>query len=187
MKYANQIFVGTKTGDFRLYKADDLSVLFDRENIRYSGLEDDEIPYGAYHSMFNNNFLTSKGAYSNYSGAMAGYGMTCSGRYGVPAVETGGSVYFFYYYMNMYYWDETNGRIYLVDYNGSVRQCTDFEGLPMDLSAYRCIGGGPSAVDGMSYFVLENKTTKERQLVSIFGFSDMIMMSPVTAGTHLAK
>ncbi len=187
VKYANHIFVGTKTGDFRLLNSEDLSVSFNRENIRYSGLEDDEIIYAVQHSMWNNNMLTNKGAYSNYSGAMADYGMTCSGRYGVPALDTGGSVFFFYYYMNMYYWDEANGYIYLVDYNGSARPCTDFEGLPMDLSAYRCIGGGPNAIDGVSYFVLENKSTKERQLVTIYGFSDMIMMSPITAGTHMAK
>lgn len=187
IKYANQLFVGTKTGDFRMFNSNDLSVTFDRENIRYSGLEDDEIIYSVQHSMWNNNMLTSKGSYSIYSAAMVDYGMTCSGRYGEPALDSGGSIFFFYYYMNMYYWDETNGGIYMVDYNGSVRQCTDFEGLPMDLSAYRCIGGGPSAVDGMSYFVLENKSTKERQLASIFGFSDMIMMSPITPGTHLAQ
>ena len=88
VKYANHIFVGTKTGDFRLLNSEDLSVSFNRENIRYSGLEDDEIIYAVQHSMWNNNMLTNKGAYSNYSGAMADYGMTCSGRYGVPALDT---------------------------------------------------------------------------------------------------
>lgn len=187
VKYANQLFVGTKTGDFRMFNSNDLSVTFDRENICYSDLGEDEIIYAVQHSMWNNNMLTNKGAYNNYSGAMADYGMTCSGRYGVPALDSGGSIYFFYYYMNMYYWDEANGRIYLVDYNGSARPCTDSEGLPMDLSAYRCVGGGPNALDGMSYFVLEDKTTKERQLASIFGFSDMIMMMPITPGTHMAQ
>lgn len=158
------IYVSSEDGSFCGVRPTDFGVQVDRNNVCFQTIDDDEIPYGVCTNAWTEVFITNKGCRWTYSGDMS----SGSGKFGAVDVPTGMSRHIIngagdWY---MYYWDEDYGTIYMIDYNGGVSQAYDENYMPIDYSDYTCVGSGASYLYGAAMFVLENKTTGERKIVT---------------------
>ncbi len=177
MEGANMVHVFTEDATYRGYRVEDMKQIFNEENVRFDGLDDDEIAYLAQQGMMMIYFVTNKGVYSNYPSSM---GMLSSGVYGLPAgalADGGGSPYMVPVNMmmpNYYYWNSDKHCLYYTDYNGSAANPAiyDATGVPEDeLECIACgvYGGGmmacyyfflcESTVDGARYLYVADDMT----------------------------
>ncbi len=164
MTTGNMICVTTQTGELGLFKALDLKQTFNRSTILYGEMEADEEPYAIQAGMFMLHYFSNKGVRSCTGGMMAAY-EPATGKYGLPELATGGSIYMTGDGQYITYWDEDNRQIYNCDYNGGVSLVTDKDGKEVDLSMYDCLNAG-TGIKGMMY-LLQNRTTGERVLYEL--------------------
>lgn len=181
MDAANMICVTTKEGEIGLFRATDLKELYNRSNLLFAEMEEDEKPYMVQFGMWALHYLSNKGVRTNLCGQM----QLSSGKYGFPYISTGGSIYMTRAGYNAFYWDEDGHQLYLCDYNGGVYEVTDSEGMPMDLSAYECIGCGTNRGSTV-LFVLQDRTTKERFIYQINSGGIISEMFSVSASARFA-
>ena len=197
MENTNAIAVTTTTGDMKVCRTSDFKTIFDRSNIRFEEMDNDEKPYGFFLSVMYMNMLTNKGLYSIFSSENAGAN---SGRFGYPTSTCGGSRYYFSDQVNAYgggaCWDESTHSLLAFDYNMQTTPLTydDFTGeeLTQNLTGSECLHCGYNYMSNTStgLFVLENKAEASRYLYladcSFFGvyLTKCIRMAPES---HAAK
>lgn len=176
------IYTSTEDGDFCGVRSTDFGIQFDKSNICYQALDDDEKPYGVCLNVWTEILLTSKGTHWAQSGDMS----SGTGKFGTIDLKTGMSRHIVlglsqapYYDMFLYYWDEDNGSFYYVDYNGGISPLYDENYEPLDYSDYVCVGSGVNSINGTAMFALQNKTTGERKIfsVSTYGVSEVCTLS----------
>lgn len=162
------IYASTEDGEFCGVRTSDFGVQFNKSNICFQTMDEDEEPYGALTNFWTEILLTSKGSHWTYGSDMS----SGSGMFGSIETETGMSRHIVLgpgdY--TLYYWDEDNGTFGTVDYNGGYYPVYDESYEPVDFSDYTCIGSGASYLYGTALFALQNKTTGERKIISVSAY-----------------
>lgn len=148
MASANLVFVTTENGQFRIGRSTDLKNVFDRSNIKYEKMDNQECPYLFTSTGMSNVMMTNKGLY-NASMVSAWGGSPSTGQYGMPVSTCGGSRYVFTdfdSYGGGVFWDQDNHNLSVYDYNLNVSPLLkeDYSGeeLTQNLSDFDCMACG---------------------------------------------
>lgn len=178
--------ISTESGNFKVVRANDFTVQFDRKDICYQPLDEDERPYGIWLNRFAELFLTNKGMHWNYSADVS----PSTGKYGVIDLPSGSSPYWVYapaLGAYMVYWDEPDGRFFYTNINGMTKVIADEAGNPIDFSSYTCVGAGCNYIKGTGVFVLQNKATGIRTFFSIESRSSIKKLCEIPAGNITSR
>lgn len=183
----NLATITTDKGLIRGLYTGDLSAVLRNDNILYDTWDNNVQPYLIGSGLWTNVLVTSEGAVSQYAASMGGG----SGKYGI-AGGAGGSR--FYVLDASGYttvlWAEAAHTLYYLDYNGGPGYFDDPTYNVNNMSGWECIAAGNSRSAGVVVFLLQNTSTKARQLVYVstnFMGGTIAKMVTVDPSTHLAK
>lgn len=166
MAGTHMIHVFTDANEYRGYRTEDLTLLFDNNSLRFDGLDSDEIPYSMPHGMMSIFFLSNKGVYSTYPCST----MPSSGTLGLPTeggegaskyiISIGGGM------LGYYYWNNTAHTLYTVDYNVSLVNPVEYEVGNVNEANLTCIASGENMTGytATGCFVCEDEVTGDRYL-----------------------
>lgn len=184
----NVIYAFTKDNQFKGFRSEDFTEVFNNENLLYSGvMPTDETPYTFAISMFSTFFFSSKGVYSAQLGSASGDAPN-SGKMGYPT-GNGASQYvqMIDMGMNFAYWDNTNHTLNYIDYNAvSAIPYDEMKELPTDMI---CISSGCNYVGGIlqSYFLCEQLSNGDRYLLLVSSSIGIDQIIKLDSSLHLAK
>lgn len=205
MEGTNKIIVTTEDGDFGVYRCTDLKLLFDRSNIKFEPMAEDEKVISIYNSERSEVMLTTKGVYNisnNNNYVIWGYINPNSGRYPMPS-EAHCSRYFVPDFPKAYgsgiLWDDKECSIKAYSETDGVSAATNKTLEPVaevaNLTGTKCLYSGFCNSANKTFMLLEGADGKRRianftgtYIRAIFGYicayTGIFEVSP---SSHLAK
>ena len=196
MTSANSIAISTDKGTFVQRRTTDFKTIFDRSNIKFEPLENDEKVYGFFGGMFYNAMLTSKGLCDATKGGKD----DTTGQYGNPVSACGGSRYFLVDLSSMCggaLWDAKShslkGFNYNFDASPLVKADMSGEDLTQNLTNFDCLYCGYNYMSGTGTgtFVLRDNATSKRYLYltesSMMAGCSLADRKLLASGSHMAN
>jgi len=161
---ANLVSVATADGQFYAMRTSDLRIVFDRNNLLYTDMADDEQPYRIVSGMWGNYLVSSLGLRFQYSTSMSS--LAGSGKYGLES-QVGASPYVAYdeNSSNIFFWDARSHSVCICDYNGTTTIAQDDLYKLSGLSRMNCVAAGYCGATGYIVFVLSSLDGSQRQLL----------------------
>ncbi len=198
MESTNSITVTTQNKNICVSRSTDLKTMFDRSNLLFDKMTDDEIPYGIINNSLGYLFYySSKGIRAIM--AASSYSSPTSGKFGKLYAVCGGSKYITHdigSYGGTIFWDEKAHSLFFTDYNAylSEAQYEDGSGLDItqNLTDYDCLHIGYNYMNssGTATVILQNNTTGDRYLYlteSSFGHTYLNNRYLIKPDTHMSR
>lgn len=191
----NAISIISESGSFEMKRLTDLKTIFDRSNLLFDKMADDEKPYAICHSASGYIYYFSSNGL-RYNSESDG---TTSGRYGLPAEDCGGSRFFTQdlpSFGGVVFWDEMAHSLLSCDYDGAVSPLIYDDNTGEDettgLVSYDCLHIGYNYMNnaGTVTIILEDKSTGKRYLYLTKSSMNGVYLSKrseIDAGLHFAK
>ncbi|WP_099293217.1 MULTISPECIES: PKD-like family lipoprotein [unclassified Butyricimonas] len=195
--------ITTEDNEIATYRSSDLKLLFDRSNTLYDEMESDEKPYAILRSNTHSIYISSKGIRQIMADNLyiqMGLMPKNTGRFGFPAIETGGSPFIIYdhsSYGGYYYWDEINKSFwtgYMMGQGFAPLTKADGSGseLTQNLQNYKCLACGMNSYNSPNgYFIMEDESTGQRYVYIVKSltamaqyFSDRVILKN---NSHMAQ
>lgn len=201
---AHVIAITTDQGAFNVLNGSDLKVLFNRENMRYEVMDDDELPGVLVRNGMYSLLFTNKGYYKIWTKSMytdQGVMAPNSGRFGFPDVDgIGGSRWVVRdpgSYGGFFWWDELTHSLRTLDMMASapmplLKQDRSGSELTQNLTNYECLGCGMNNMNGTAtgIFIMNDKSQNQRYLYttwSTYGMQILLDRIVVKKGSHMAN
>lgn len=173
MATANMVHVFTDKHEFRAFRTEDMVEVFNRSNLLFEGMGDDEIPGAMLRTTFSIVYLSNKGMYLITSGESA----PGSGRFGLP-YGTGGSRFVQSAgdpTSDLVFWNA--GTCHLDLFDGSAVSPMDYAEkmlAGMNEGDLECVSSGVNFVGRVKtvYFLCEDKLTRLRYLYLLKGVGE---------------
>ena len=117
--YGTGLFVASGANGFTLYNTDDLSIMFDRSDLLFGTMEEDEIPYAMATLGYNNFYFSNKGVRTESTGC-SGFSLSefATGKLGMPIGASASTLYQICDANGFAYWSENEHCLmYVTDGN----------------------------------------------------------------------
>lgn len=190
----NFVHVTTESRDYKGFRSEDLTEVFNRDNLFFSGpMDDNEIPYGYFMAYFCQCYISNTGIRS-YGAAFSGEAES-TGKLGYPYCAGGSKFVQIIGWTNgIMYWSNTEHRLMIADFNvSSSTVATDTSGediqsdYPTDLE---CLASGVNSTGGtnIGWFLCESPSKDERYLIQSNSLGNAIeRIVTLDPSLHLAK
>lgn len=197
MESTNAVTLVTEDNRIEVRRLTDLKTVFDRSNLLFDPMPDDEKPYTIVNTADGDLcYYSSKGIRVNN---MSDFSSAGSGRYGVPEVVCGGSRFITQdlpSFGGTVFWDETAHTLMVTDYNTNATPMV-YENhtggdLTTGLASFDCLHIGYNIMNGVgtATVILADKATGKRYLYltkSDFNGIYLLRRVAVDEGLHMAK
>lgn len=160
----NNLFISTEADKALFIRTSDFRLIYDEKTPFYGTPEVVPRPYRALRGYFETYYLTDNGVYSTYSVGNAG---NSPGKFG-KSVNTGASTHVAYSNLNIWFWNETDNGLSGTDFNGSalpIGQEDNVKNYPINNTPYKCITCGTNDLEGITYFLLQDKSNPAKKLI----------------------
>ncbi|MCI6549791.1 MAG: PKD-like family lipoprotein [Prevotella sp.] len=198
MDKANAIAITTQDKQILLSRTTDMKPIFDKTNLLFDPMDEDEVPYGfLYTQMMGHYYFSTSGL--RYSSGPDYEGTLNSGKFSAPISSFKGSEFYVHdipSYGGVFAWDKESHSLMALDYMGEEGPLTysnlTGEELTQNLQGFDCLCAGYNLMNriGTAIFILDNAIAGERYLYQTQSdFNQMYLKSrtKVSPTSHLAK
>ena len=157
--YGTGLFVASGTNEFTLYNTDDLSQMFNRSDLLFGTMSEDEIPYAMYSLGYSNFYFSNQGVRTEGIGTSGLGSEFATGKLGIP-VGAGASTFIQACdNSGLSYWSENEHRL-MYAISGSANEIPykeGYSGIQIDWDKAEAIATGWNHVGGTNtiWFLFE--------------------------------